>query len=105
MWVVRHTAKFPGCVEQRSLDIHPDDFDPGVLFFKVTCRTGNSTAGTHAWNQNVDLPRGLFPQLRSSRVVMRFRIGWIVILVRQKTVWGLFDYSCGHAVITAVSYT
>src|SRR6267143_790737 len=88
-------------VVERTVGIDADDFDVGILFLQIFSHTTDRPAGTHAADKVRDFSFAVFPNFRARRLVVRFRIHWIVVLIGVVRIGNFTSELFCHGIITA----
>ena len=95
---------FSGLVEivvQRTLRIDTDDLNFRILLFQIFAHTTDGAAGSHAANEMSDFTFGIFPNFWTCGVVVCFRIGWVVVLIRVVGIGNFAGQLFRNAIVAA----
>src|SRR6185436_8685849 len=79
--LVEHAGLFV-LLEHRSVGVDAQRLDGRVLLFQIPGDAADRATGTDADDEVRDPAGGLLPDLRPGRLVVRLRVGQVVVLVR-----------------------
>src|SRR5262245_12791374 len=74
---------------ERTLRLHGDDLDPWIKFAQTASRSHQRPVRAQPRNEMSDLPRSLLDDLGAGAVVMRERVGRVVVLVGIEVLAGV----------------
>src|SRR5690606_13345311 len=86
-------------LQDGSVSIYPNDFYIWIFFFKKHSTTGDGASRSCAYNEMSESSVRLFPDFRSSFLIMSLSVRKVVILVYVPCVFGFFCQSARNGII------